>query len=268
MGKNWLLTLLMISCLAQAEGRPELKMITIQHRFPQDVLPTVQSMVGEDGSVSAIQNYLMVRASPERMAQIEQVVATLDTATRNLRITVSHQQRSTSQRQAIGASGSIRSGDVQLNLPPSRQAGVQVDIDYQQRQRNSQGSEFISVMEGQRGFIRVGQSVPYTQQWQQFAQQYRVQQRFVAYQDITTGFAVRPRVIGDQVELEITPRIATMSDGGVVDFNELSTVVRVRAGEWVDLGGVMQTRDDVSRAIFSQASQTGATASNLQIRVD
>src|SRR5450830_1179313 len=69
----------------------EFKIITLQHRFASDVIPTIQPMVGDDGNVSGIDNQLLVRASPERMAMIEQIVATLDSVRKNLRITISHE---------------------------------------------------------------------------------------------------------------------------------------------------------------------------------
>jgi hypothetical protein len=78
---------------------------------------------------------------------------------------------------------------------------------------------------------------------------------------------VRPRPIGDEVELEITPRVASLS-GGVIAFEALATTVRVRPGQWVDLGGTMQSRDDVSRQIFSTRASNGRDDSQLWIKVE
>ncbi len=93
-------------------------------------------------------------------------------------------------------------------------------------------------------------------------------QKTTEFHDITTGFAVRPRYIGGQVELEITPRIAVPNHAGFIDFEELSTVVRVTPGQWFDLGGTMQHRDDVSRAILSRQSGSGSRNTALAIKVD
>jgi type II secretory pathway component GspD/PulD (secretin) len=130
------------------------------------------------------------------------------------------------------------------------------------------GNEFLTVLDGERAFIRVGQSVPYTQQWVYLTSRYINIQQTIEFQDITTGFAVRPRYIGEQVELEITPRIARLNQTGFIDFEELSTVVIVKPGEWFDLGGNMQNRDDVSREILSISRGGNRQKSNLKIRVD
>ncbi len=251
-----------------AWAETEFKIITLQHRFAQDLLPTIQPMVGEGGSASAIDNNLIIRTTPERMQAIEQVIATLDTARKNVRITVSHDDVRQSQRDRIGASGRIRSGNVEVRTPDSAPDGVRVDIDSRQSNSSQQGTEFVSVLDGERAFIRVGQSVPYTRQWVALTQRYLTIVQTTEFHDITTGFAVRPRYIGDQVELEITPRIAALNHAGFIDFEELSTVVRVTPGQWFDLGGNMQNRDDVSRAILSRQSASGSRNTGLAIKVD
>ena len=252
-----------------AWAETEFKIITLQHRFAQDLLPTIQPMVGDDGSASAIDNHLMIRATPERMQAIEQIIATLlDTARKNVRIMVSHSDVSQNQRDRVGVSGRVRSGNVEVQIPNGAADGVRLDIERRQSNSNRQGTEFVTVLDGERAFIRVGQSVPYTQQWVMLTQCYLTIQQTTEFRDITTGFAVRPRYIGDQVELEITPRIAGLNHAGFIDFEELSTVVRVTPGQWFDLGGNMQTRDDVSRAILSQQSGSDGRNTGLAIKVD
>ncbi len=56
--------------------------------------------------------------------------------------------------------------------------------------------------------------------------------------------------IGNQIELEITPHIARFNSQGFFDFEELTTVVRVSLGNWVDIGGTMQSNDEISRKIL------------------
>jgi len=269
------LLLLTLFSASSAWARTEFKMITLQHRFAQELVPIVAPMVGDDGNASAIDNHLVIRASPERMQAIEELVAKLDTARRNMRITVAHEDMQSGNQQNIGASGNVRIGQgrviVQRRMPGDGlpESDVNIDLDQREYSRAQQGTEFVNVAEGERAFIRVGQRVPYTQQWVVLTQSYAQHIRNTGFQDITTGFAVRPRSLGDQVEVEITPRIAgQMGAGGVVDFEELSTVVMVRPGEWLDIGGTMQSRDDVSRAILNSQSASRSGYSRLMIRVD
>jgi hypothetical protein len=79
---------------------------------------------------------------------------------------------------------------------------------------------------------------------------------------------VRPRTIGNQVELEITPRIVQQNSQGFIDFQELSTILRVSLGEWVDIGATMQKHDDISRKILGFQNTSSQLQSNLIIKVD
>jgi hypothetical protein len=74
--------------------------------------------------------------------------------------------------------------------------------------------------------------------------------------------------VGNLVELEITPRIARLNGQGYIDFEELSTILRVSLGEWVDIGSTMQQRDDVSRKILGYRNSRSKQQSDLMIKVD
>lgn len=269
------ITLLISVCFASmalaAVAGNEFKIITLQHRFAEDLLPTIQPMVGADGTVSGIQNQLIVRASPARMAEIEQLVATLDVERQNLRITVSNQGTQQFQNRDISVQGRKRFGNIEISnsrFPRNTPESVQIGIDDRQTTSISNSNQFLTVADGQRAFIQVGQAVPFTQEWVVLTRRYASVQRTTDFVDVSTGFAVRPRTIGNQVELEITPRIAKLNQNGYIDFDELSTVVRVSKGEWLDIGGLMQQKDEVSRAILSRQSGSQSQNSQLSIRVD
>lgn len=260
--------LLGIVLSVSAMAADQFKMITLQYRFAQDVLPMIEPMVGPTGTVRAIDNHLMISASPDRLSQIEALLSQIDVARKNVRITVSHSADVQTQQRGAGISGRIRSGDVEISTSPRAERGINIDLTDRSAAYSNAGSEFLNVIDGERAFIRVGQSVPYTQQWVTLTRRYVNVQQTVEFQDITTGFAVRPRYIGDQVELEITPRIARLNQSGFIDFEELSTIVRVSPGQWFDLGGNMQHRDDVSREILNTRLGSSSQNSSLKIRVD
>lgn len=273
MMKRLLLVLSALGCIglpAIADAaQTELRMITLQHRFGEELLPIVQPMVGPDGTANAMNNLLIIRAAPDRLAEIEQVVAGLDTARRNIRIEVSHgsMHEQDSSELSVSGRGRIDDAEVVVGNPRHRSSGRIV----MQRGGSSvsrQGSQFLTVLDGAEGFIEVGKSVPYTHQWVAFTERYASSGQTIEFRDITTGFVVNPRYIGNEVEVEITPRIATPGNGGHIDFEALATRVRVKPGEWLDLGGTMQSRDEVSSAILGSRSDNASATSSLMIKVD
>jgi hypothetical protein len=265
----FLLSVLAFPLIAMAET--EFKIIDLQHHFAEDILPTIQSLIGTDGVVTGMQNHLIVRASPEKMREIEKVIAKLDVASQNLKITVRLQNDLQTLHDDIEVSGRKRSGNVEIatdKYPRSASDGVQVSVEKNKRKSRGSSTQFINVIDGELAFIRVGQSVPFSQEWVVLTRRYVSTQQTSEFVDISTGFAVRPRSIGDQIDLEIKPRIAQLNQYGFIDFEELSTIVRVNKGEWLDLGGIMQKKDEVSRMILSKQSNVQSQNNGLSIRVD
>ena len=273
--KKFIFILLLVCTNAFAET--EFKIFTLQHRFASDLLPFVEPMVGADGVANGIDNQLIIRASPQRMQEIEALVAKMDAARVNLKITVNTSNNLQTQRERVEASGSTKVGKVTIgndrraqhsNKPNSGR----VEVENNSSNTRQTSNQFIQVLDGERAFIRVGQLVPFTQEWVTLTQRYIQVDRFTDWREVTTGFAVRPRTVGDpnskQVELEITPRIARLNNQGYIDFEELTTVIRTSLGSWVDIGGAMQQNDEVSRKILGRQSVSSQQNSNLSVKVD
>ncbi|HEY9277442.1 MAG TPA: secretin N-terminal domain-containing protein [Methylotenera sp.] len=259
-------------CLTwSANAATEFKIITLQHRFAEEILPVIRPLVGDNGTVSAMQNNLIIRTNPANMAEIEQIISALDTARQNLKITVNRNKNLSASGSSADVSGRKRIDNVTIESGSSRQImrdGVALNIENQQSRSNIANTQFIQVIDGEKAFISVGQSIPYTQEWVAMTQRYVSIQRTTQFVSIDTGFAVRPRSVGNQVELEITPRFSQPNQRGIIDFETLSTTIRANRGEWVDLANIMQQKDDVSRAIFSWQTNYQASNSQLLIKVE
>lgn len=265
--KKLLFALLMMSFSAFAET--EFKIITLQHLFASDLLPIVEPMVGADGAANGMNNQLIVRAGPERMREIEAIVAKLDVARVNRKITVKASNNVQTQQERTEANGAVKVGKV--TVANDRRAAPntgRVEVDSNSSNSTQNSNQFVSVLDGERAFIRVGQSVPFTQEWVTITRRYVQIERTTDWREISTGFAVRPRTVGNQVELEITPRIAKLNSSGYIDFEDLKTTLRVNLGDWVDIGGTMQTNDDVSRKILGLQNISSQQKSSLMIKVE
>ncbi len=265
--KNLFFSLLLVCTSALAET--EFKIFTLQHRFASDLLPFVEPMVGADGVANGIDNQLIIRAQPQRMQEIEALVAKMDAARVNRKITVNTSNNMQSQHERTEASGKVKMGKVTVgNDSRARPNTGNVDIARSSSNTRQTSNQFINVLDGERAFIRVGQLVPFTQEWVTITRRYIQIDRFTDWREVTTGFAVRPRTIGNEVELEITPRIARPNNQGYIDFEELTTVIRTSLGSWVDIGGTMQNNDEVSRKILGIQTNTSQQNSALSVKVD
>ena len=269
--KKLLLILLLMSSCAFAET--EFKIITLQHLFASDLLSIIAPMVGAAGAANGMNNQLIVRTTPERMLEIEAIVAKLDVTKVNRKITVKSSNNVQSLQERTEASGAVKMGKVTVaNDRHAKPNSGRVDVDRNSSNSSQNSNQFVSVLDGERAFIKVGQIVPFTQEWVTITRRYIQIVETTDWREITTGFAVRPRTVGDQnnkfVELEITPRIAKLNSQGFIDFEDLKTIVNVKLGDWVDIGGTMQTNDDVSRKILGVQSVSSQQQSSLVIKVE
>jgi type II secretory pathway component GspD/PulD (secretin) len=268
---RWLWLLLALSLTLQSHAANDFKIFTLQHRFAEEVLPTIQAVIGNHGTASAIQNQLIVRTDSKTMAEVEQTIATLDTARENFTISVKRQNNVTGTSRNTAIKGRTRIGNVAIqtgNDARSGRDGIQIGLEDNQTSSRQSSQQFIRVTDGAPAYISVGESIPYTSEWVMLTRRYAVRQVSTEFVDIGTGFTVRARSIGSQVELEITPTFSSLQQNGRIEFEQLSSTVRAQRGEWVNLGGMMQDKDEVSRAILASSSGQSSQNNQLFIRVE
>mgnify|MGYP007103347609 FL=1 len=204
-----LLTLLCVLLPSLAVGQQEMEIIALRHRTLQEVLPALQPLLEPGGTLSGMNDQLIVRASPRNREQIRQALAAIDTPARRLLIRV-RQNR-----------------DSGLELPAYERRSVQ-SIDSQQ---------MVQVVEGGRALIQVGRSLPVPLRQLAIGPRGAVFSEGIVYRDLGQGFYAAPRVVGERVTLEISPQFDSPGGQGAVERQRLLTTVSGRLGEWLEVGG-------------------------------
>lgn len=214
--------LLTASLTAQAAT----EVIALQHRASGELLPTAQSFIGKDGTVSTFENKLIVNAPQQRIDDLRTLLQQLDTAPKRLLISVDNDDSNFQDNR--GNARVIRYGTA------NREGGMQQ----------------VQASEGQPALIQVGQSVPVTSS---SIDGYGRVQSNTEYRNVTQGFYVTPSLSGDTVRLQISTNNDRMSQErqDVVKVQSTDTTVTGRLGEWITLAG------------FNQQSQAGRSASSL-----
>lgn len=276
-----LLLLLPVPLAAPAE----IHVIQLKHRPAEELVPVIRPLLGPNDAVSAVDYRLIVRTSETRRREVERVVQQLDIARHQLTLTVRQGSRAERRDTTHGVSGEVGIGrDARVTLPrrPSaddrgvvvEQQGGDARLRYQGREERvnaaDERTQTLRVQDGQRAYIRLGQSVPHVQRILSLAGGQVTLAQDVEYQNVVTGFEVLPRVQGNRVQLEITPRLSSLADPatGLANFQELRTTVSARLGEWVDLGAIQGGGEDVRRAIVESATAGSAEQRTVWIRVE
>lgn len=263
-----------------------LEVIPLKYRTAEQVIPIIQPMLASDGSVSGLQNQLVVRTTPANLEEIRRILASVDTRPRRLLITVRQDTDSERNRRAAEVSGSVGNDRARVIVPGSgdRRGSNMVLHDGDDRVRghvldsrsaaSDRNTQTIQVLEGSSAFIRVGQSVPVPRRQvvRSVVGGRMVEQVVdtVEYRDAATGFHALPRVTGERVTLDISPQRDTLNRQipGAVDVQRVITTVSGRLGEWIEIGGLDQSRSEQRSEILGSSSRTGTDNRRVLIKVE
>lgn len=259
-----------------------LEVIDLKYRSAEQIVPMLKPLLAPGGTISSLQNRVILRTTPQNMAELKKVLDAVDTMPKRLVISVRQEAVGTGLANEAEVSGSIGAGDARATVPGSRsqQGGTVVirkgdnvvrgRVISSQSAATDRGVQTVQVLEGNEATIRIGQSVPIrSQNVIQTPQGTQISQS-VEYRDADTGFRVRPRVNGDRVTLEINSRRDTLADPNsqTFDVQRVDTVVSGKLGEWMEIGGMDQNRVQNEGGTISRRTGSVSDDRKVFLKVD
>lgn len=252
-------TIWMLASLATVQAA-SLQIIQLHHRPADEVIPIIQPFLAHGDVIRGSGFQLIIRTSPERLAEVRKILARIDRAPRRLLITVRHSASSLDQSSGAGA---------RVHADRDQVRGtVQV---YRTEDRDiAAADQRIQVLEGNRAFIRTGQLVPMGGRRVVTTPGGGAVQDGVRYRAVTSGFYVVPQVTGDQVTLRIMPHRASLSpgDGGRINVQAAATTVRGRLGEWITIGGTVDRSGTEAGSVVERTEDRSENRGAIQVKVD
>ena len=258
----------------------EARIIQLKHRPAGEIIPLIRPLLGPEDALSGMDYRLIVRTSDRNLKEIERLLAQLDVAPRQLRITVEQRVANDRDTASHSVEGEVRIGDkARIELPeksPDDRGLVAQKDDLRLRtgRRTTAGrnetAQTVMALDGQRASIRIGQSVPHVKEILALGRRQVLIAQGIELQDVTTGFDVLPRVSGDRVRMEITPRLSTLRDPatGLTNYQELATTVEAKLGEWIDLGTILGHRNEIDRAILESATTDSGERRTIRLKIE
>ena len=261
-----------------------MEIITLQHRSTDDVVQILRPLVTPGGTVTGMTNQLIIKTTPENMAELKRVLESMDRTPRRLLISVRQDSAGMSHRQEQALSGKYSQGDVTTEIKESSHAheGLVVSgrddkgnvVRYRVQDTiadsNDQNSFRVQATEGYPALINVGQSIPVPNRTTYVTPNGVVVNDATEYVDATSGFYVLPRLNGDQVTLLVAPSLSKVAPGKapVFDVQNVETTATGRLGEWLEIGGINQASSDNNRRIISSSNRQGQLSNTILIKVD
>lgn len=271
----------LMAALALAQ-QSVLEVITLRYRTADQIIPLLEPFIDRSGSLSGMQNQLIVRTSPANLAELRKIIDQVDARPRQLLVTVRQDVDLATARRETDLSGRVGIGDsAGIAVPGSRgrneglvvQGGsgdtfVRGRIAARDVVASDANTQRVQVLEGNVAFIRIGQSVPVPSR-QVVQTPYGTQVvESTQFRDLNTGFQVLPRVAGDTVTVEINPqRERPGRYPGTANVQGVSTVVSAPLGEWMEIGGTSSTGSMQSSGNLGQRSDTGTERRSILLMV-
>ena len=245
---------------------PTTEIIPLTHGLAETLIPVVQPMLQESERVSAYGSQLIIRAEPERIAEIRALVKDLDAKPSRLRISVASSGETSGETDGYRVDGRIgnRSGGLVIGDP---RQGNSTRIIRRETRGESDGVRQVTANEGYPVYIQSGQSLPITTR---STDAYGRIIEQTQYRDVTQGFYATVRLSGDMATISLSTnndRINT-SDDQRIDVRHASTQVSARLGEWVTVGALGDIETDNDRGLGRRTTTRRQNSGTIRLKVE
>ena len=243
-----------------------LEVIPIYNRSASELQPLISPLLEGSERVIANGSNLIIKASPNRIKEIKTLLKNLDTQLTNLTITVL--QSRVRSAEDLNASANIKL-HAPINHPSNTSGRIKGRFAQTEGLRNSESTQLIRTLEGSPARIQTGKVHP--------IQNIHVYDSGYGYPSVSTntqlietstGFTVTPRLTGNQVTMNITPWSDRLHNDDHIDTQSTNTTIRIKLGEWVEIGSVDKHSQRSSRGLFSRSYSTANNTLRILIKVE
>lgn len=259
-----------------------MRVIPLAHRPLAEVMPLLEPLVPEPGTVTGVGDRLVVKTTAENLREIERVLADIDRAPRNLLILVKQTRAEQSRSAEVEADVRVRRGDVTISTGRSRRIDEGGAISYgdqdtkarvrvlkTQADADDNTVQRVRVLEGREAFISTGELIPFAD-CQRRRRPFRAAAGCVSFKEVTTGFFVVARLSRERVFLDIAPRRMNLSEGGggAVELQRAYTSVSGRLGRWIEIGGASRGQNDAEQGTLSYRTRSSSDEQTIFLKVE
>lgn len=275
-GRAWrllpVLALLACVCAAQPAGQV-LEVVPLRHRDFTEIRPLLEPLLAPGATLTGNGGQLILRTTPDNLAELKQALAALDTRQQRLRISVAQTRIEDSAFDSYGVDARVRAGDatVEIGALPGG-PGSALDARITRTHGQDEGTNLYTVLalDGQTAFVDTGEAQPQPYVSQQWGPYGGIVQGGVDYVETRSGLHVTPRLRGDGVTLEVASQREDFAPDGTggITTSGVDTVVSGRLGEWLPLGGVAATTAGDQSGLLAHTRRRDNAHAGYWIRVD
>lgn len=263
---KWLMIFYLLSFSFFNQANAEMEIISIKNRPATEIKDLLLPLLQTEERAVASGSSLILRATPERLFEIQRIIDSLDSPQVNLIITVVQGRDISATQFNIAAKLQAR-----IKSTDSVNKSFRFDAKIRKTQSNDQkqNTQVLKTMDGQPAYINIGSLHPI-----QTTQTYPSPYGYPAISTQTqlletgTGFSVTPRLTGDaQVILDIAPWSEHFRDNKI-ETQGMNTTIRVQLGKWIEIGGNTENYRSDSISLLSEVRTTRKQKIHILIKVE
>jgi len=241
-------------------------------RTGADLLPAVRAAVGPDGTVALDERTgsLVITGDAQALARAKKVIEQLDVKLRNVIIRVQRIQENELSNLGVKIDWTLSGGQWRVGVLRNAKisTGGQLEVQGQATQivhRSSDAAtQMVRVLEGDLATLTSGIKQAYSPD-QFFWSRFTGPGLTGRIQTVQTGLAVRPRIVGGEVQLQLIPQATffTGSDQKEQQYTNISTTVRIPDRGYVLIGAVNNDGASMVYETFHSIDSTTMTGNTM-----
>jgi type II secretory pathway component GspD/PulD (secretin) len=243
-----------------------IEIIPINNRPASEIQPLIDPMLDNTDRVIADGYNLIVKTTPDRLNAIKNFINTLDTRLHNLIITVIQSRQMSAEQLNAAARVNFNTPIDDLSKSSGKITGYS---NQSQNQNANENTQTIRTLEGNTAYIKAGNAYP-IQNVQIYNSGYGYPAVSTSTQviDATTGFAVTPRLAGQQAILDVSPWSDKANAHGQLETQSAQSTLKFNLGEWVELGGIDESSQNSAIGNLANNRQTSEKRLRILVKVD
>jgi len=252
-----ILAFVLFALSANLASAQPIEIIQLKNRSVDEIIPIVRSLLKPNEAISGTGYKLILRASPETVAEVRRMLSQLDQGLSNLLISVR-------QGDAIDAEQNEAAAIIRYDSETG--GAVSGSVVRDRIGRDWQAVQRVRVLEGNPAHIQSGVALFQPDVVQSYG---GTTVTYGSQHNIGTGFYVLPRLNGNQVNLEISPyREVLTGSGHTTNVQRASTTVSGQLGDWIFVGGATQAAATTQSGILSRSKSRTDHQFGIYLKVD
>ena len=270
-----LIALLILALLSPALLASEsIHYFDLKNRPADEVIPLIRPLLHNTEAMSGDGYQIFIKAPANRIEEIKNLISAVDRASKNFRISVTSDEYAAINENNINASIQIESGDAKVNVGKyhRKDPGVTVNIDTRNTENKSDKTQFVQVQEGKPAYIskenlRITPIYSYVQ---------RPNGNFLIEHNRLSpsrqdGFYVVARSADNKsanISIQSTSSGSRTYQGYGQEQTYVDTTLRVRLGEWFEIGGNTESRNSESKGVLHRTKKNEERYNKIFLKIE